>query len=101
MTTYATITVGYTSFLLPASDAQKCFEVLSGRGIDIDFVGTEDATAAGTSRGRALRQTENRVLCELISSDDMHDALDRAKLLDMHKEAQRAAYLSDVQDAAE
>ena len=94
MATYATITIGYNSFLLPAAEAQKCFEALTGRGVDVDYIGSESASEAGTTRGKSLMQNETRVSCELLSSDDMHDALDRAKAIKAHKEAQRAAHLS-------
>lgn len=90
MATYATITIGYNSFLLPASEAQKCFEALTGRGVDSDYINAEDAAAAGTTRGRGLIQNETRVTCELLSSDDMHDMLDRSKAVKAYNDAKRA-----------
>jgi len=94
MATYAILTIGYNEFLLPAGEAQKCFEVLSGRATDTRFVSGEDAAEAGTTRGEALRQSETRVSCRLMTADDMHDALDRGKAIDAHAEAKRIAYLS-------
>ena len=89
MTTYAILTVGYNDFLLPAKEAQACFEALSGRACSLDFIGTEDAMAAGTTRGDALRNETTRVQCKLMTVDAMHDALDRGKACDAHAEARR------------
>jgi len=91
MTTYAILTVGYNEFLLPAGEAQKCFEVLSGRACDVTYITSDDAAIAGTTRGDALRATETRVACRLLTVDAMHDGLDRGRACDAHAKAQREA----------
>ena len=91
MTTYAILTVGYNEFLLPAGEAQKCFEVLSGRGIDVTYITADDAAQAGTTRGDALRSAETRVSCRLMTVDAMHEGLDRGRACDSHAKAQREA----------
>ena len=96
MATYATITVGYNVFLLPAKEAQSVFEALTGRGMEVDYISSEDAAAAGTTRGRALRQNDTRVACELMSVDDMHASLDRAKAIEAHREAMREQATSEA-----
>lgn len=91
MATFAILTVGYNEFLLPASEAQKCFEVLSGCGIDSTYISSDDAAAAGTTRGDALRSAEVRVTCRLMTVDAMHEGLDRGRACDAHAKAQREA----------
>ena len=91
MTTYAILTVGYNEFLLPAGEAQKCFEVLSDRAIDVRFVSGEDAAEVGTTRGEALRAHETRVSCRLMTVDAMHESLDRGRACDAHAKAMREA----------
>lgn len=99
MSTYAILTVGYNDFLLPSAAAQKCFEVLSGCACETNYVGGDDAAAAGTTRGETIKPIDVRVQCRLLTAEDMHDALDRAKAVTEHKEGQRAAYLASS-DAA-
>ena len=89
MATYATITVGYNVFLLPAKEAQAVFEALTGRGVEIDYFSADETAAAGTTRGRGMTPNETRVACELLSVDDMHAALDRSKAMREHREAMR------------
>jgi len=91
MTTYAILTVGYNEFLLPAGEAQKCFEVLSGRAIDVNYINSAEAEDAGTTRGDALRATDTRVACRLMTVDVMHEALDRGRACDAHAKAMREA----------
>jgi hypothetical protein len=94
MATFAILTVGYNEFLLPAKDAQLAFEMLSGRACDVNWITTDDAATAGTTRGDTIRNAETRVQCRLMTTDDMHAALDRARAIDAKKEADRVAYLS-------
>jgi hypothetical protein len=89
MTTYAILTVGYNEFLMPATEAQKCFEAMSGRAIDVTYITSDDATLAGTTRGDALRNAETRVSCRLMTVDAMHEGLDRGRACDAHAKAQR------------
>ena len=89
MATYATVTVGYNVFLLPAKEAQAVFEALSGRGMEIDYFNAEECAAAGTTRGRGMTPNDTRVACELLSVDDMHAMLDRSKAMKAHADAKR------------
>mgnify|MGYP003350848571 CR=1 FL=1 len=66
MSTFAILTVGFNEFLMPANEAQKCFEVLSGRGINVGYVSAAEAEAAGTTRGDTLSQTEHRTCFDLL-----------------------------------
>jgi len=91
MTTYAILTIGYNEFLLPSAEAQKCFEVLSGRAIDVNYINSAEAEDAGTTRGDALRSAEVRVSCRLMTVDAMHEGLDRGRACDAHAKAQREA----------
>jgi hypothetical protein len=101
MTTYATITVGYNVFLLPAKEAQAVFEALTGRGMEIDYFNAEECAAAGTTRGRGMSPSDIRVQCELLSVDDMHAQLERTAAIKAHKEAQEIQRLADADDGFE
>jgi hypothetical protein len=98
MATYATITVGYNVFLLPAKEAQAVFEALTGRGMEIDYFNAEECAAAGTTRGRGMSPSDVRVQCELLSADDMHAQLERTAAIKAHKEAQEVQRLADADD---
>jgi hypothetical protein len=96
MTTYATVTVGYNTFLLPAKEAQAVFEALTGRGMEVDYFNAEECAAAGTTRGRGMSPSDIRVQCELLSVDDMHAMLDRSKAMRAHHEAMREQGASEA-----
>ena len=96
MTTYATVTVGYNVFLLPAKEAQAVFEALTGRSVEVDYFNAEECAAAGTTRGQGMTQSDIRVRCELLSVDDMHAALDRSKAMRAHRDAMREQATSEA-----
>ena len=98
MATYATITVGYNVFLLPAKEAQSVFEALSGRSMEVDYFTSDECAAAGTTRGRGMSPSDVRVQCELLSVDDMHAQLERTAAIKAHKEAQEILRLADSAD---
>ena len=96
MATYATITVGYNVFLLPAKEAQAVFEALTGRGMELDYFNAEETAAAGTTRGRGMSPNDIRVQCELLSVDDMHAMLERSQAIKAHAEAMREQATSEA-----
>ena len=94
MATYATVTVGYNVFLLPAKEAQAVFEALTGRSMEIDYFSADECAAAGTTRGRGMSPSDVRVQCELLSADDMHAQLERTAAIKAHKDAEQAERLA-------